>query len=231
VKRDIYTSGEYLQQNPLYHTQHSAWKARHILRMLNKNKLKVVSVCEVGCGAGEILRQLQLQMPEETIFRGYDISPQAFELCKSRANKHLSFYCEDFLRADTEIFDLVLCVDVFEHVEDYMGFLRSLRSKATYKIFHIPLDMSVQTIFRLTPILQCRSTLGHLHYFMKETALLTLQDTGYEIKDYFFTSTGIDQGKTLKQRLLKLPRIAFRLVSPNLAARILGGFSLLVLAK
>jgi hypothetical protein len=66
---------------------------------------------------------------------------------------------------------------------------------------------------------------------MKETALLTLQEAGYEIVDYFYTPTSIDRGKTLKSKLAKLPRIAFSRITPDLAVRILGGYSLLVLAR
>ena len=79
-----------------------------------------------------------------------------------------------------------MAIDVFEHVEDYFGFLRKLREKAEYKIFHIPLDLSVQTVLRSSPIIKGRKSVGHIHYFTKETALETLKDTGYEIIDYFY---------------------------------------------
>ena len=48
----------------------------------------------------------------------------------------------------THIFDLLLMLDVFEHVEDYIGLLRAVRSKAKQKLFHIPLDLSVQSVLR-----------------------------------------------------------------------------------
>jgi len=51
------------------------------------------------------------------------------------------------LEEDT-YFDSLLCIDVFEHVEDYIGFVKTLKSKATYKIFHIPLDISVLSVIR-----------------------------------------------------------------------------------
>ena len=112
-----------------------------------------------------------------------------------------------------------------------MGFLRKLRQKAIYKIFHVPLDISAQTVLRCTPILQGRAQFGHLHYFIKQTALLTLQDAGYEIVDWFYTPGGIDRGKTMKSKLAKLPRMVFFRVAPDLAVRVLGGYSLLVLAR
>jgi len=229
--KNVYRDGEYFKNHPLYHVEDSPWKAQQILKMLKRHNLQIASVCEVGCGAGEILRQLQIHLPDEITFHGFEISPQAFNLCKQRENERLHFYCEDLLSTNTQCFDILLCIDVFEHVEDYMGFLIKLRGKGMYKIFHIPLAISVQSVLRCTPIVQSRAKLGHLHYFMKETALLTLQDTGYEIMDYFYTPAAIDRGKSLKAKLAKLPRIAFSRITPDFAVRVLGGYSLLVLAR
>lgn len=231
MAQNIYLDGAYIEKNPLYHVEDSPWKASQILKMLGRNDLQIGSVCEVGCGAGEILRQLQLQMPEEVMFYGYEISPQAFDLCKQRQNERLLFYCEDLLAKDTQPFDLLLCIDVFEHVEDHMGFLRQLRHKGVHKVFHIPLDMTAQAILRGKPFVLWREELGHLHYFMKETALLTLQETGYEIVDFFYTPGGIEKAETVKQRIAKLPRRALSMISQDFAVRTLGGYSLLVLAR
>ena len=229
--QNIYTDGTYLAKNPSYDVGDSPWKAQQILKMIRKNNLQPDSICEVGCGAGEILRQLQLSLPDSISYQGYDISPQAIELSRQRENERLSFICEDFLGKDTSFFDLVLCIDVFEHVEDYLDFLRQLKPKSKYKIFHIPLDMSVQFVLRAEPILWMRKNVGHLHYFMKDTALSTLEDTGYKVLDYFYTPQHVDLAKTLKAQLLKLPRKMLFAMQPDLMVRLLGGYSLLVLAE
>jgi cyclopropane fatty-acyl-phospholipid synthase-like methyltransferase len=231
MTRDIYHSGEYVEKNPTYHVEDSPWKAEQILKMMRKHSLQVRSVCEIGCGAGEILRQLQLQLPADIEFYGYEISPQAAELWAPRANERLHFYCGDLLATETAIFDLLLCIDVFEHVDNYMGFLRSLRPKADLKIFHIPLDMSVQWVLRRRPILKIREEVGHLHSFMKDTALATLHDTGYEILDWFYTADGLTNTLSIKAKLAKFPRQVLSAISPDATARILGGYSLLVLAR
>jgi 2-polyprenyl-3-methyl-5-hydroxy-6-metoxy-1,4-benzoquinol methylase len=59
---------------------------------------------------------------------------------------------KDFLEEKDTYFDVVMAIDVFEHVEDYLGFIRRLRVKGEYKVFHIPLDLSVQTVLRVSPI-------------------------------------------------------------------------------
>ena len=123
-------------------------------------------------------------------------------------------------------------IDVFEHVEDYMGFLRKLRTKAQYKIFHIPLDLSVQGILRRSFLPARRESVGHLHYFTEDTALATLRDTGYRILEASFTTVDAQiQHPTRKGRIAKWPRTLLGKVNPSVASRVLGGFSLLVLAE
>jgi 2-polyprenyl-3-methyl-5-hydroxy-6-metoxy-1,4-benzoquinol methylase len=231
LSESMYQTGEYVEKNPTYHVEDSSWKAGQILQMLAKNHLEPRTVCEVGCGAGEILRQLQSQLPATTEFFGYEISPQAFALCQERANELLHFKCEDLLTADAPHFDLLLCIDVFEHVPDYLSFLKSVRRKAQHKIFHIPLDMSAQWVLRGRPILREREQAGHLHYFMKDTALASLRDAGYKILDTAYTAGAIDHPRSLKARLASWPRRLLTKVNQDLVVRVLGGYSLLVLAE
>ncbi len=89
--KELYTSGEYLEKNPTWHVEESPWKAKQILRMMKQNSISPRTICEVGCGAGEVLKQLQERMDPACSFWGYEISPQAFELCKPRANEKLHF--------------------------------------------------------------------------------------------------------------------------------------------
>lgn len=227
----IYTTGEYTERNPTYHVEDAAWKAEHILSMLKNHNLHPKTICEVGCGAGEILNQLKHSLPEDVEFEGYEISPQGYALCQERSCVRLRFYCENFPPADFKPIDLLLCIDVFEHVSDYLGFLRQLRSSATHIIFHIPLDLSVQSVLRSKPIMSTRDQFGHIHYFTKDIAIAALKDCGHEIVDWFYTPVGADRGKGFKAKLAKWPRKLATKISPDLAVRILGGHSLLVLTK
>ena len=200
--------------------------------MLKRNGLAPSTIAEIGCGAGEVLLEVAKRMPGTAEFDGYDISPDAYEICAPKSTDNVRFHLYDLLAVEDRMFDLALAIDVFEHVEDYFGFLRSLRSKARWKIFHIPLELSALMVARREPLMQERHSVGHLHHFSKETALATLEDTGYRVIDHAFTSgrTELD-GLGWKTRMLKIPRKALYRVSPDAAARLLGGYSLLVLAE
>jgi cyclopropane fatty-acyl-phospholipid synthase-like methyltransferase len=227
----IYVSGAYLASNPTYHVEQSPWKARHILAMIRKHQLPTGSLCEVGCGAGEILRQLQGELPPETVLTGYDISPQAIALARERENDRLHFHCEDLLTADVPRFDLTLCMDVIEHVEDYFSFVRQLRTKAQYTIFHVPLQMCVWRVLRPSLIVRHWQRGGHLHYFLKDTLLLALKQSGCEVVDYCYTAGAVDTARTLRSRLNALARRAVFRFAPDFSVRLFGGYSLLVLVK
>lgn len=228
----MYNDGTYRENNPTWHEEDSPWKAVQIRKIIEKNFLNPNKICEIGCGAGEILNQLSNHYGDKKEFFGYEISPQAFELCKKKSKQNLTFKLSNLLDDDAAYFDIAMAIDVFEHVEDYFDFLRKFKTKAEYKIFHIPLDLSVQTVLRSSPILTLRKSVGHIHYFTKETALEALKDTGYDIVDYFYTNSAIElPNRGWKANLLKIPRKLFFLVNNDLAVRVLGGYSLLVLAK
>ena len=164
-------------------------------------------------------------------FWGYDISPQSLEMCQSRANERLHFKLADITEEKEAFFEMILVLDVIEHVEDFFGFLKGIRPKSALKIFHIPLDLSVQAVSRKRGLLKRRELYGHIHYFTKETALAALKECGYELVDYFYTPRCIQLAKDTVQKIARLPRTICFLIHEDLTVRILGGYSLLVLAK
>lgn len=225
---DQHVNGEYFKKNPTWHVEYSPWKADNIHRLLTRRQILPQTVCEVGCGAGEVLRQLQLKMDPNCTFAGYDIAPPAIEMAKKRENQRLRFSLADFGEMETDVFDLLLVLEVVDHVEDYIGFLRMLRQRAQWKIFSFSLDISVQSALRSGAFLQRRDVHSHLHHFNKETALSTLQYAGYEIVDYSYPpNLAISQ----LARLAKPIRTAFFKLVPDLAVRLFGGYSLLILAR
>ena len=228
----IYADGTYISKNPTWHEEDSPWKAKHIRRILDANEVHPSTVCEIGCGAGGILSALASDYGAGVEFSGFEISPQAFELCKAKERPNLRFVLGDALADDGTSFDVVMAIDVFEHVEDYFGFLRSLRSKGRYTVLHIPLDLSVQSVLRSSPLLKGRESAGHIHYFTKDTALAALADAGYTVVDHFYTPGAVElDNQSSKSRLLKLPRKLLFRIHQDLAVRILGGYSLMVLAR
>jgi hypothetical protein len=118
-------------------------------------------------------------------------------------------------------------MDVFEHVDDYLGFLKLCKGRAKNTMFHIPLDISAQAVLR-NQLIDSRNSVGHLHHFIKDTAIATLVDSGYEIVDYFYTAGSLEIPRTFRAKMASIPRKLAFSANQDLAVRMLGGFSLLV---
>ena len=229
---DMYSDGEYLKRNPSWDIEDSPWKAGQIDKIIRKNNLHPKTICEIGCGVGEILKILQDRTDKDCIFTGYEISPQAHAICEEKENDSLHFKLMNFLDDEDATFDLILLIDVIEHIEDYFTFLRKIRNKSEYKILHIPLEFFAFAAVYHNFTINQRKNVGHLHTFSKNTAILMLEELGYDVIDWFYTpgfSTGRDYG--IKDKLISVPRKIFYPLAPDLTVRLFGGYSLMILVK
>jgi 2-polyprenyl-3-methyl-5-hydroxy-6-metoxy-1,4-benzoquinol methylase len=194
-------------------------------RMLAPHQLTPRTITEVGCGAGEILWQFQQNIQAGCTFHGYDISPQAIALAKEHENELLHFTIADIRKEANTDTDLLLVMDVLEHIEDRLVFLRAIKPKAEYKLFHVSLNISVQTILRKNGVLRGHELYGMVNYFTKEVLLQTLRDADYEILGCSYTTGSTDLPlQELKRNLMRIPRKMLFTLNQDLAVRILGGY-------
>jgi hypothetical protein len=141
----------------------------------------------------------------------------------------LTFYNAD-LSNDQTVFDVVLALDVVEHVEDCFGFARALRNHAKWFVFHFPLDLTCQALLR-NVLMVNRLAMGHIHYFTKDTAIAFLKECGYTVIDSELTQFLRRDVCGIKPRVMvSLRTMGFR-IAPATTATILSGTSLLVLAR
>jgi SAM-dependent methyltransferase len=234
MQQGLYTSenSDYLKNNKTWHVEDSFWKAEQIFKLIERNHIKPAKVAEIGCGAGEILVQLNSLINDPNVnYNGYDISPDAFELSKGRSNQNIKFFKQDLLIKNDVFFDLCLIIDVIEHVENCFDFIRQCGKKATYKVYHIPLDIQVSALLR-NKLIETKNSVGHIHFFTKDTALAAISDSGQEILDYFYTPLSFETpNKTFKTKIANLFRRVLFAILPDFSVRLIGGYSLIVLTK
>lgn len=230
---DLYTSGVYVENNPTMDIADAKWKVDIIYRLLQKNHIVASTVIEIGCGAGENL--VELAKRDDTINKlaGYDISPQAIELASRKSTDKIGFFNKDLIIDENITTDLMMAIDVVEHIDDYYGFLRKLKNKSKYFVFHIPLDLSCRTVMKPHVLLQQRQSVGHIHYYTKEMVEWALNDTGYQVLDWAYTKPVVDTrpADSFKRSVKKTLRNLSFAINKDWSAKKWGGYSMMILAK
>jgi hypothetical protein len=226
----IYKDGEYLKKNQTWHTEDSPYKSRLVMDALEKNNVDFSTCADIGCGAGLVAELLAKKYPLKK-FSGYELSPDVQHLIEQREKlPNLDFYNEDIFEQNRR-YDLVVCLDVFEHVEDYYGFLKSLKCKGEKFIFNIPLDMNVAKILT-SGIKYARNEVGHLHYFSQYTAIETLKDCGYNVKSANLSAAFLKiPPRNIRQAVMLPIRFISLLFGMKFATKLFGGASLVVYAE
>jgi ubiquinone/menaquinone biosynthesis C-methylase UbiE len=229
---DIYNNQTYLNENPLWHQEDSFFKAKHIEDILVSNKIDPSSVCEIGCGSGEILVQLKKLNPSKsTQYVGFDISKDAIAIAQKKQESGIVFELKDITEpSDNSFFDVALVIDVIEHLPDYFAFLKQVVQKSKYTVFHIPLDMFIWSLFREQMLIESKQRVGHIHNFTEDFILSVLADNGFKVVDKRYTEPDYSS-TSFKQKLVNgLKKLVFK-ISPRFCSKTLGGYSLLVLCR
>jgi len=231
VQEEIYQDGRYLDKTGgTWHLEDAQIKARYVQALVESHGLRPQQVCEVGCGAGGVLASLAKAWPQ-TAFRGFDISPQAVALAQTLTSSRVSFELGDAFK-DSRTFDLALILDVVEHVEDPFAFLRQCKRRARYKVFHIPLEISALSALRPAVLVRSWHDVGHIHPYSLEVARLSLKQTGHRILDSQLTPVWRQNTRrSLFHAGANALRRSIEPFSQRWASRLLGGYSLLVLAE
>jgi SAM-dependent methyltransferase len=226
VPNQIYLDGSYdASTGGTWHLEDAPFKARQIMRMLDRHpEAQLRSVCDIGCGCGGVLSELDAGLDPATRLVGYEVSPQAYALSQRIRTERCEFVLGDAF-ADSRFFDLALIMDVVEHVDDCFAFMRHCAAKAVWKLYHIPLDANASLIFRGA---NCWDSIGHLHLFTMETAIKAVEHSGQHVADSFLTPVALERPHRPATRVTNLPR---RILPKKLSARLLGGYSIMILAK
>lgn len=132
------TTEDYYKDNLLYLLDLAAFNLRplyyqnRIGQLVNISKLKVL---DIGCGIGTTVFMMAEQGNEVV---GWDINQKCIEFCNYKKKKYNlggKFTTE---KPDYSQFDLIVAVDVLEHIEDLQGFLVDLGKNMKYgaKFYH-----------------------------------------------------------------------------------------------
>jgi len=238
---NLYKTKEYIEYNPSYHEEDSSHKWNNFEKCINNSleisqlKLNTIKeICEIGCGTGGILANLKNSFifSKSVSIEGWDISPDAIKIAKQKYPK-INFFNKDLLKEDKE-YDLIICADVFEHIENVHYFLRELKKKSKYFLFNIPLESNLSTMLRGKNLLHRSFKLnGHVHFFSASSAKFFLELAGYEIINEKFAKNRTKlflRNLNLKNFLITFPQYIIESINPYISS-VLFGDSLVIFAK
>lgn len=210
-----------------WHTDDEPWKASTITRFLGHHLPKCESIADIGCGTGGVISGVKELMPKTRV-SGYEVAPVAVAKAKL-AHPDIEFFVGF---PEPEDFELIMMIDVVEHVEDCWKLVRDAHNCAPYLLVHIPLELNASTAVRPQSLASSRRVLGHIHHFSAESACALLSDCGYAIVASEITAATVElPADSMKRRIARGPRSIGKLISPRITARLLGGFEILILAK
>lgn len=123
---------------------------------------------EVGCGAGYSTQRLDYALPHIT-WHGSDVSQTLTDMARTRT-PHISFNTESIykLTHTSNMFDLVLALEVFEHLDNpYQALEEIHRVTKQYAILSVPREplWRILNMSRLKYLNTFGNTPGHINHW------------------------------------------------------------------
>ena len=131
-------------------------------------RMRVSRLLEVGCGEGNIIN-FMIKKYKPSYIKGLDIDEK---MLRNLSKKYPQFdFKKQFLDEkfqDEQEYDLVLCLEVLEHIEKYNAALNNIKKIKSKKIvFSVPNEpfFRIANVARLHYVKQLGNTPGHVNNF------------------------------------------------------------------
>lgn len=221
-----YDDGVYRADNPGWHDEDAGHKALATWRFVRDCGLQPEGVVDIGCGVGGVCRRLK---DVWCSVEGWDIALDAIREAQQR--DPCSTYIHGAYHEEDEHTSLALLLDVVEHVDDDVAFLRSVADRCDDLILRAPLDWSVLDHLRPNRIERARTQYGHVHIYSRRSLLERLDEAGLIVLRVAYDRVPPGRPDTPWGHLTERIRRMGVATAPSLTAWLLGGFSVFVHAR
>ena len=224
----IYTDLTFFKRSPMWNDAESLWKSHQISSFICDNKLSINRLIDYGCGTGSILHILSDFLPGRS-YLGFDPCPQLSSQWSSYPNID---FTTTFDLETIDLNDVILLIDVLEHVLDPYSLLDALCSRAGYVIVHLPLELNLSTLLRPCSLKNAYDEVAHLHFYSPATFEIMCTHLRIDVisKTFTFPYRTLKRTRNNKQKLIDLSRsVISSLISPDISQSVLGGNTALYL--
>ena len=159
---------EFIRYNP-----GARHRRRLIVNAMKKLQPQPLGILDAGCGLGATINEIAQVFPGAS-FTGIDFSAGAIEWCKDALTEHRWFVADVSKPFSLGKFDLILCTEVIEHLDDPVTTIRNLLTQ---------LDVDGNLLLT-TPngrIHQTEKFVGHLQHFNQNQLIEVVKSAGGRI--------------------------------------------------
>ncbi|HAO93198.1 MAG: hypothetical protein A2X99_02630 [Deltaproteobacteria bacterium GWB2_55_19] len=226
---------DYTSINTTLHVEDSPWKIEKVRKLIGK-RLSPRVICDIGCGAGLIAKGMAEAYPDALVI-GLDISIDMLKAARRNTPE------AEFVNARIEALpigagmaDIIMLMDVLEHLEDPGKVLGALSQIARHLIIKVPLEDSLwywanDKTGRYTRE-ENRRKLGHIQYFKMSSLTRLLNNAGFEVVAYEIISQNVDNPDnphiSKLGKVINPVRVLAYKVSKRLFARVFNGSVILL---
>jgi SAM-dependent methyltransferase len=202
--RELYLKDEYLIKNPSLHEEDSPWKVSKIAPLVDTfinhiNKKDEINLLDVGGGAGLILGAISTYIEKNF---GIKVNKYALDLSASmlgvqkQRNPDLKLALnEDICKTSLgdKQMDLVLLIDVLEHVTDPAEALQEIKRISRFSILKVPLEDNLtgrtwNFIKRGAPRRDGIEKFGHINSYSFSRLRYQIEKHAGHVLDFYFTN-------------------------------------------
>lgn len=160
---------KYHSQNPINQFLMNRFLNDFRLLLQQAQSKKIKTICEIGCGEGELLKIIHQYYPQAKI---YATDRAKSEIIKAKKNTKgipivFSVQNAEKLNYKNKHFDLVVCCEVLEHLENPIQGLKEIKRISSYSIISVPIEpwWRILNMMRLKYLSDFGNTPGHLNYY------------------------------------------------------------------
>lgn len=248
--KNIYTTNEYIRKNPTIHEEDSVWKVEKIIPLvdifLRDIAKKEIKILDVGGGAGLILKEISAHIRKKGIKEkkySLDLSPGMLKIQKKNNPDIIKLLNEDIKKTSlkNKEIDLVLMIDVLEHIPNPEKALKELRRISKFVIFKVPLGdnlwhNTINTITRGKLRKEAGDKLGHVNFYnynllkkqIEKVNGRVIYSTFTNVSDYFLNNSYYSKNLRLKGKFFNWIAKTLSNISPRLSSYLFFDFSMIL---
>jgi ubiquinone/menaquinone biosynthesis C-methylase UbiE len=145
---------------------------RLLLKTIKENN-HISTICEIGCGEGELLKILREYFPHAEIF-ACDLSPNEIKKAKVNCkglNIHFSVQDAQQLNYKDKQFDLLVACEVLEHIPEPNKTISEMQRIGKLAVVSMPIEplWRVLNILRFKYLHDFGNTPGHLNHWSQRS--------------------------------------------------------------